>query len=107
MDTFVNLGFGNMSSPYWPSLAWAALRYVLAALLAVVTIATACTISSIAIQAARVAKAPRDLQWVGLNGKRFLPRLRAALREFTAGRDPIREAYEKVCSTLPSVLSGS
>lgn len=49
----------------------------------------------ISIQWARTYQAPPDLPWVGLKGKKFWPKLRANIREVSAGREPLNEAYEK------------
>jgi len=38
---------------------------------------------------------PKNLPWVGLQDKRLFPRIRAGLREITAGRGPLNEGYQK------------
>lgn len=48
----------------------------------------------------RLSKPPSGLPWVGLQEKRWFPRLRAALREVTAGRIPIDQGYHVVCDAL-------
>lgn len=65
-----------------------------AAGIAFTTIATP-IVALISLQLIRIRSVPSGLPWVGLKNKRFLPKLRANLREVVAGREPLNEGYEK------------
>ena len=52
----------------------------------------------VALLSVRLSKPPSGLPWVGLQDKRWFPKLRAALREVTVGgRIPIEQGYHVVC----------
>jgi hypothetical protein len=41
-------------------------------------------------------KTPPNIPWAGLENKKYFPKLRASLRQFSAGRKPLEEGFEKV-----------
>lgn len=71
------------------------MNYLYTALgIAVATIATP-FVALVSLLYVRTYSVPSELPWAGLKNKRLLPKLRANLREFTAGREPFKEGYEK------------
>ena len=57
---------------------------------------TVLTITLVGIQVSRIAEAPAGIPWVGLDGRRWLPKLRATFSEYSCGRARMKEGYDKV-----------
>ncbi|KAF7198245.1 Cytochrome P450 monooxygenase [Pseudocercospora fuligena] len=66
--------------------------YLIGALLAIALSILAILVTQVSI---RIAFERQDIPWAGLKNKRFFPKLRACLRELSAGRGPVNEGYEK------------
>ena len=66
--------------------------YLIAALLAIALSILAILVTQVSI---RISRERQDIPWVGLKNKRIFPKLRACLRELSAGREPVNEGYEK------------
>ena len=71
------------------------LQYVYAAIGIVVAAVVSPIILLVSIQWTRTYNAPPQIPWAGLKDKKIFPKLRANLREMTAGREPIDEGYEE------------
>ncbi|KAK4497556.1 hypothetical protein PRZ48_012007 [Zasmidium cellare] len=57
------------------------------------------------LQLVRISKAPKDIPWVGLKNRKFLPKLRACLSELWVGQEMLDEGYEKYGKqNLPFIL---
>ncbi|KAK5716584.1 hypothetical protein LTR15_009475 [Elasticomyces elasticus] len=63
------------------------------------------SILAITIQISRISAAPPGTPWVGLNNKRWFPKLRATFGEVVASRKPMKEGYTKFSQhNLPFIL---
>ncbi|KAK5717443.1 hypothetical protein LTR17_016130 [Elasticomyces elasticus] len=88
---------------FYTSLRYISTAFAIAALLMI-----AISILAIAIQVSRISAAPSGIPWVGLNNKRWFPRLRATFGEVVAARKPMKEGYEKYAKhNLPFILPAS
>ncbi|EME78104.1 uncharacterized protein MYCFIDRAFT_158033 [Pseudocercospora fijiensis CIRAD86] len=66
--------------------------YSIAALLALILAVVAIFVIQVSI---RISRERQDIAWAGLQNKRIFPKLRACLRELSAGRGPVNEGYDK------------
>ena len=80
------------------------LYYLTATLVGIGATLGVLTATLIGIQVARISDAPKGIPWVGLDGRRWLPKLRATLGEFSAGRQRIKEGYEKVHTSSHAII---
>ncbi|KAK5734362.1 hypothetical protein LTR17_009026 [Elasticomyces elasticus] len=87
---------------------YTSLRYISTAFAIIALLLTAISILAVAIQVSRISAAPPGIPWVGLNNKRWFPRLRATFGEVVASRKPMKEGYEKYAKhNLPFILPAS
>ena len=70
-------------------------RYLLIPLAILVITVVLLIVLIVSIQWSRANEAPADIPWAGLKDRKFLPKVRANIREFAAGRGPLEEGYEK------------
>lgn len=50
------------------------------------------------------SRIPASIPWVGVRNNEFLPKIRAWMRELTAGLTTVEEGYKKVCLILELVV---
>ncbi|KAK3642111.1 hypothetical protein LTR56_010982 [Elasticomyces elasticus] len=87
---------------------YTSLRYISTAFAITALLLIAISILAVAIQVSRISAAPSNIPWVGLNNKRWFPRLRATFGEVVASRKPMKEGYEKYAKhNLPFILPAS
>ncbi|KAK5686010.1 hypothetical protein LTS10_002123 [Elasticomyces elasticus] len=87
---------------------YTSIRYISTAFAITALLLIAISILAIAIQVSRISAAPPGIPWVGLNNKRWFPRLRATFGEVVASRKPMKEGYEKYAkNNLPFILPAS
>ncbi|KAK3115438.1 hypothetical protein LTR53_005240 [Teratosphaeriaceae sp. CCFEE 6253] len=83
----------------------AVVYYLCFSLIAVTLLLLGLITVAVGIQISRVSDVPADIPWVGLDNRRWFPRLRATLTEVTAGRKRFEEGHEKYSThDLPFIL---
>jgi len=53
-------------------------------------------VTVLVLQYARISLVPKEIPWVDLRGKRWLPKFRATFHQLATHREPIDEGWEKV-----------
>lgn len=71
------------------------MNYLWTSICILITTVSTPIVSLIALQWIRTKQVPESLPWIGLEDKRFFPKLRAGFREVTVGRKLMNEGYER------------
>ncbi|KAK5700076.1 hypothetical protein LTR97_006211 [Elasticomyces elasticus] len=84
---------------------YSSLPYIYTTFAAITLSLVAIIALAIGIQISRISAAPPNIPWVGLNNKRWFPKLRATFGEVVASRKPMKEGYTKFSQhNLPFIL---
>ncbi|KAK4549050.1 hypothetical protein LTR36_007506 [Oleoguttula mirabilis] len=84
------------------------MQYIYAAAAILVSSIVAPVVTLIALQYVQISKVPCEIPWVDLRGKRWFPKLRANMHQFSIGRAALEEGWVKYGKhNKPFVLPGT